>query len=38
MAPADVKRYLENWQGEVDGAAQYHALAKAEKNPQLSQV
>ncbi len=38
MAPADVKRYLENWRGEVDGAAQYHALAKAEKNPQLSQV
>ncbi len=38
MASADVKRYLENWQGEVDGAAQYHALAKAEKNPQLSQV
>jgi VIT1/CCC1 family predicted Fe2+/Mn2+ transporter len=38
MASSDVKRYLENWQGEVDGAAQYHALAKAEKNPQLSQV
>jgi VIT1/CCC1 family predicted Fe2+/Mn2+ transporter len=38
MAPEDVKRYLENWQGEVDGAAMYHALAKAEKNPQLSQV
>jgi VIT1/CCC1 family predicted Fe2+/Mn2+ transporter len=38
MAKNDIKRYLDNWQGEVDGAAQYRALAKAEKNPQLSQV
>lgn len=38
MPATDGKRYLENWQGEVDGAAQYHALARAEKNPQLSQV
>jgi len=38
MNPSDQKRYLENWQGEVDGAAQYHALAAAEKNPQLSRV
>ncbi|HET9870567.1 MAG TPA: rubrerythrin family protein, partial [bacterium] len=38
MASPDVKRYLQNWQGEVDGAAQYHALARAEKNPKLSQV
>jgi vacuolar iron transporter family protein len=38
MAKKDIKRYLNNWQGEVDGAAQYRALAKAEKNPQLSQV
>jgi VIT1/CCC1 family predicted Fe2+/Mn2+ transporter len=38
MGSKDIKRYLENWQGEVDGAAQYHALAKSEKNPQLSQV
>ena len=38
MAKNDIKRYRDNWQGEVDGAAQYRALAKAEKNPQLSQV
>jgi VIT1/CCC1 family predicted Fe2+/Mn2+ transporter len=38
MNPTDQKRYLANWQGEVDGAAQYHALAAAEKNPQLSKV
>jgi vacuolar iron transporter family protein len=38
MSSKDVRRYLENWQGEVDGAAQYHALAEAEKNPQLSKV
>jgi vacuolar iron transporter family protein len=38
MALNDVKRYLENWQGEVDGAAQYHALSRAEKDPKLSKV
>jgi vacuolar iron transporter family protein len=34
----DIKRYLENWQGEVDGAVQYRALSQAEKSPQLSRV
>lgn len=38
MAKNNIKRYMDNWQGEVDGAAQYRALAKVEKNPQLSQV
>jgi vacuolar iron transporter family protein len=38
MASSDVKRYLENWRGEVDGAAQYHALSRAEKDPKLSRV
>jgi len=38
MASNDGKRYLENWQGEVDGAAQYHALSRAEKDPKLSKV
>lgn len=38
MISKDAKRYLANWQGEVDGAAQYHTLAQLEKNPQLSQV
>lgn len=38
MAKDDLKRYLENWQGEVDSAAQYHVLAQAEKSPQLSKV
>lgn len=38
MAPKDIKRYLENWQGEVDGAAIYHTLARTEKNPKLSEV
>lgn len=34
----NMKRYRENWQNEMDSAAQYHALAKAEKDPKLSQV
>jgi vacuolar iron transporter family protein len=34
----DLKRYLKNWQEEVDSAAQYHTLAKCETSPQLSQV
>ncbi len=38
MPSTDIRRYLENWQGEVDGAAQYHALAQAEKNPKRAQV
>lgn len=34
----DPKRYLANWQKEIDGAALYRALSEVEKNPQLSQV
>lgn len=34
----DAKRYLENWQGEVDGQAIYQALAATEKNAKLSEV
>ncbi|HEX9294840.1 MAG TPA: VIT1/CCC1 transporter family protein [Polyangiaceae bacterium] len=30
MTSADVRRYLSNWQGEVDSAALYRAMAKAE--------
>jgi VIT1/CCC1 family predicted Fe2+/Mn2+ transporter len=33
-----VRRYLENWQSEVDSAAQYDAMAEAESNPQLKRV
>ena len=38
MAQKDLKRYIENWHGEVDSAAQYQALSKVEKSPQLSKV
>ena len=38
MASKDIARYLENWQSEVDSAAQYHALASAETSPELSKV
>ena len=34
----EIKRYLENWQSEVDSAAQYHALSKAESSPELAKV
>jgi len=34
----DTSRYLANWQKEIDGAALYTALARVEKNPQLSAV
>ena len=37
-SPADVKRYRENYQGEVDGVALYRRLARAEKNPERSQI
>lgn len=32
------RRYLENWQSEVDSAAQYTAMAQAEANPQLKKI
>jgi len=38
LANNDLKRYLENWQGEVDSAAQYQVLSRVEKSPQLSKV
>ena len=34
----DRKRYTANLQGEVDGAAVYHALAESEQNPQLAEL
>jgi rubrerythrin len=34
----DSKRYRENLQGEVDGAALYRTLAQLEKKPQLAEV
>ena len=40
MAPPDpdVRRYLDNLQGEVDGAALYDALAAAEKDENVAGV
>ena len=35
---ADIKRYRENYQGEVDGVELYRRLARAEKNPERSQI
>ena len=34
----DVARYLVNWQNEVDSAAQYHAMADAERRRQVADV
>src|SRR3989304_3411281 len=34
----DIKRYLANWQKEIDGAALYLALSQTEKQPQLAEV
>ena len=36
--PARIARYLENWQFEVDSAAQYRFLAQTEKDQGLAQV
>lgn len=36
--PSDIKRYQNNWQGEMDGGALYRTLSKAEKNPKLAEV
>jgi VIT1/CCC1 family predicted Fe2+/Mn2+ transporter len=38
MASADRQRYLDNLQGEVDGAALYHALADIEAGSELATV
>ena len=37
-APDQVARYLENWQDEVDSAAEYRAMAAAERDPRLAKV
>ena len=34
----DIRRYRENWQDEVDSAAEYRAMAASEANPRLAQV
>ena len=34
----DVARYRANWQGEIDGAALYRALAEGERQPPLAEV
>lgn len=38
MSDQDVKRFLNNRQKEIDGAAMYRVLAKTEKQPQLAEV
>jgi len=38
MPSPNVKRYLENYQGELDGVALYCALAEVEENPKRAQV
>ncbi len=35
---ADIARYKENFQSEIDAASTYRALAEIEKNPQLKQI
>src|SRR5882724_10374488 len=34
----EIPRYLENWQDEVDSAAEYRAMAAAEADPRLAKV
>ena len=36
--PADARRYLENWQDEVDSASEYRAMAASEPDPHLAKV
>src|SRR3989449_6723389 len=35
---SEIARYLENWQDEVDGAAEYRAMAAGEPDPRLAKV
>jgi VIT1/CCC1 family predicted Fe2+/Mn2+ transporter len=35
---ADIKRYRENYRGEIDGVEMYRRLARAEKDPARSQI
>jgi VIT1/CCC1 family predicted Fe2+/Mn2+ transporter len=37
-SPEDVRRYVANWQGEVDGAALYRAMADSEPDAKLGKV
>ena len=37
-SPEDIRRYRENWQDEVDSAAEYRAMAAGETDPRLAQV
>ncbi len=36
--PADVERYRENWQDEIDSAAEYRAMAESEPDPRIAKV
>jgi len=36
--PSDMRRYLENWQDEVDSASEYRAMAASESDPRLAKV
>jgi len=36
--PADARRYLENWQDEVDSASEYRAMAASESDARLAKV
>lgn len=36
--PGSVRRYRENWRGEIDGAAIYCAMAASEDDPNLAEV
>ncbi|APR77286.1 Hypothetical protein A7982_02633 [Minicystis rosea] len=36
--PEDLRRYRRNWQGEIDSAVQYRAMADAERTPSVAQV
>ena len=35
---SETARYLENWQDEVDSAAEYRAMAAGEPDPRLAKV
>jgi len=37
-APPDVKRFCENWQDEVDSAAEYRAFGAVEPDPEIAEV
>jgi VIT1/CCC1 family predicted Fe2+/Mn2+ transporter len=35
---ADIKRYRDNYQGEIDGVELYHRLSRAEKDPERAKI